>query len=50
LKCYPEGTGNDALAIYRENHIGYILLDIGLPQMSGFDLICGVIILVNFFS
>ena len=39
VKCFEAGTGKDALAIYQQNHIDCIILDIGLPDMSGFDLI-----------
>ena len=39
VKCFEAGTGEDALAIYRQNRIDCIILDIGLPDMSGFDLI-----------
>jgi len=39
VKCLEAGTGKDALTIYQQNHIDCIILDIGLPDMSGFDLI-----------
>ena len=39
LKCFEAGTGQDALNIYEQNQIDCIILDIGLPDMSGFDLI-----------
>ncbi|MEP7106974.1 MAG: response regulator [Ferruginibacter sp.] len=39
VNCYEAGTGRDGLAIYQENHIDCIVLDIDLPDMSGFDLI-----------
>ena len=39
VKCFEAGTGAAALAIYEENHIDCIVLDIGLPDMSGFELI-----------
>jgi CheY-like chemotaxis protein len=39
VKCFEAGTGTDALEIFRHNHIDCIILDIGLPDMSGFDLI-----------
>jgi CheY-like chemotaxis protein len=39
VKCFEAGTGKDALTIYRKNHIDCIILDIGLPDISGFDLI-----------
>lgn len=39
VKCFEAGTGKDALTLYQQNHIDCIILDIGLPDMSGFDLI-----------
>ena len=39
VKCFEAGTGKDALAIYQQNHIDCIILDIGLHDMRGFDLI-----------
>jgi CheY-like chemotaxis protein/CHASE3 domain sensor protein len=39
VKCFEAGTGKDALEMYQQNHIDCIVLDIGLPDMSGFDLI-----------
>ena len=39
VKCFEAGTGKDALAMYQQNHIDCIILDIGLPDISGFDLI-----------
>ncbi len=39
VKCFEAGTGKDALAMYQENNIDCIVLDIGLPDMSGFELI-----------
>ena len=39
VKCFEAGTGKDALALYKQNHIDCIILDIGLPDMSGHDLI-----------
>ena len=39
VKCFEAGTGKDALAMYQQNHIDCIILDIGLPDMSGFELI-----------
>ena len=39
VKCFEAGTGQDALNIYEQNQIDCIILDIGLPDMSGFDLI-----------
>ena len=39
VKCFEAGTGKDALAIYQHNSIDCIVLDIGLPDMSGFDFI-----------
>jgi CheY-like chemotaxis protein len=39
LSCFEAATGIDALSIYLENTIDCIILDIGLPDMSGFELI-----------
>ena len=39
VKCFEAGTGKDALVIYEQNQIDCIILDIGLPDISGFDLI-----------
>jgi len=39
VKCLEAGTGKDALTLYKQNHIDCIILDIGLPDMTGFDLI-----------
>ena len=39
VKCFETGTGKEALATYQGNHIDCIVLDIGLPDMNGFELI-----------
>jgi len=39
VKCFEAETGKEALALYEQNHIDCIILDIGLPDMSGFDII-----------
>jgi len=39
VKCFEAGTGKEALKMYKENLIDCIILDLGLPDMSGFDLI-----------
>ena len=39
VKCFEAGNGKDALHVYQQHHIDCIVLDIGLPDMSGFDLI-----------
>ena len=39
VKCFEAGTGKDALLLYQDNHIDCIILDIGLPDINGFDLI-----------
>lgn len=39
VKCFEAATGKEALEIYQENQIDCVILDIGLPDMSGFDLI-----------
>ncbi|WP_078124649.1 response regulator [Leptospira alexanderi] len=39
VKCFEASSGKEALLVYSENHFDCIVLDIGLPDMSGFDLI-----------
>lgn len=39
VKCFEAATGKEALELYEHNNIDCIILDIGLPDMSGFDLI-----------
>ncbi|MHB1107637.1 MAG: response regulator, partial [Lutibacter sp.] len=39
VKCFEASTGTEALAMYKENHFDCIVLDLGLPDISGFDLI-----------
>jgi PAS domain S-box-containing protein len=39
VKCFESGNGKEAISIFKENHIDCIVLDLGLPDMSGFDLI-----------
>ena len=39
INSLEAGTGKEALKIYQENHIDCIILDLGLPDMSGLDLI-----------
>jgi CheY-like chemotaxis protein/signal transduction histidine kinase len=39
VKCFEAATGKEALELYEQNDIDCIILDIGLPDMSGFDLI-----------
>jgi CheY-like chemotaxis protein/signal transduction histidine kinase/CHASE3 domain sensor protein len=39
VQCFEAGTGKEALELYEQNHIDCIILDLGLPDMSGFDLI-----------
>lgn len=37
--CIEAGTGKDAFEIYAQTQIDCIILDIGLPDMTGFELI-----------
>ncbi len=39
VKCFEAATGEEAITLYEKNQIDCIILDIGLPDMSGFDLI-----------
>ncbi len=39
VKCYEAATGKEALEMFEHNHIDCIILDIGLPDMTGFELI-----------
>jgi CheY-like chemotaxis protein len=39
VSCFEAGTGKAGLALYQKNHIDCIILDIGLPDMSGFEFI-----------
>jgi CheY-like chemotaxis protein/signal transduction histidine kinase len=39
VKCFEAGSGKTALEIYKANHIDCIVLDLGLQDMSGFDVI-----------
>jgi CheY-like chemotaxis protein len=39
VNCFEAGTGKDALSVYQQNQIDCIILDIGLPDINGFDLI-----------
>lgn len=39
VKCLEAGSGQEALSVCKESYIDCIVLDIGLPDMSGFDLI-----------
>ncbi|WP_061247957.1 response regulator [Leptospira noguchii] len=39
VKCFEADSGKEALRVYSENHFDCIVLDIGLPDMNGFDLI-----------
>jgi len=39
VQCFEAETGKQALALYEHNQIDCIILDIGLPDMSGFELI-----------
>ena len=39
VECYEAGTGKEALELFEHNHIDCIILDIGLPDITGFELI-----------
>ena len=39
INCFEAETGNEALAICQKINIDCIILDIGLPDMNGFELI-----------
>jgi len=39
VKCFEASSGKKALEIFKENHIDCIVLDLGLQDMSGFDVI-----------
>ncbi len=39
VKCFEAASGKEAMSLYKHNHIDCIILDIGLPDISGFDLI-----------
>jgi CheY-like chemotaxis protein len=39
VKCLEAGSGKEALEILEKNDIDCIVLDLGLPDISGFDLI-----------
>ena len=39
VKCFEAGTAEEALTIYNNTPFDCIVLDIGLPDMNGFDLI-----------
>ncbi len=39
VKCFEAANGKEAIDMYTKNHIDCIILDIGLPDISGFDLI-----------
>lgn len=39
VKSIAASTAKEALAVLQENHVDCIVMDLGLPDMSGFDLI-----------
>jgi CheY-like chemotaxis protein/signal transduction histidine kinase/CHASE3 domain sensor protein len=39
VKCYEAATGKAALDLFKHNHIDCIILDLMLPDMTGFELI-----------
>jgi DNA-binding response OmpR family regulator len=39
VQCFEAETGAAALELYEKHEIDCVILDIGLPDMSGFELI-----------
>ena len=39
VKCLEAENGKEALALFTENHIDCIVLDLGLPDINGFELV-----------
>ncbi|MDF2452312.1 MAG: histidine kinase [Bacteroidota bacterium] len=39
VKCFEAGTAKEAITFFTENHVDCIVLDLGLPDMDGFELI-----------
>jgi len=39
VNCFEAASGKEAMEMYQQNQIDCIILDIGLPDISGFDLI-----------
>lgn len=39
VKCFEAGSGTEALDVIKNNHIDCVVLDLGLPDMTGFQLI-----------
>jgi CheY-like chemotaxis protein len=39
VNCFEADSGNKAVQVFKENYIDCIVLDLGLPDISGFDLI-----------
>ncbi len=39
VKCFEASTGKEALAIYKEQPVDCLIIDLGLPDISGFELI-----------
>jgi PAS domain S-box-containing protein len=39
VKCLEASTGQEAITLFKDNHIDCIILDLGLPDINGFSLI-----------
>ncbi|MBI2269414.1 MAG: response regulator [Bacteroidetes bacterium] len=39
VKCFEAASGKEAITLFKENHIDCIVLDLGLPDINGYELI-----------